>query len=146
MAGSSLWLVPPPSHPLYAIIAKLIETNLPAEQFPDATPRPPVFAPHLTLTSNIDPAVYGSDPQAWLDGIPFPAGDAAKSARVAFERVATDDFYFRRCYLKCEFDGVREVAGIARARGVLGEESVGEKTEKWLAEWRASFGPHVSLV
>lgn len=144
MAGSSLWLVPPPSHPLHAAIAKLIETTLPAGQFPDATPRPPAFAPHLTLTSSIDPAVYGADPQAWLDGIPFPGGGS--QVRVVFERVATEDVYFRRCYLKCGFDGVREVAGMARARGVLGEDGVGEETERWLAEWRASFGPHVSLV
>lgn len=48
--------------------------------------------------------------------------------------------FYRRCYVKVEFDGVREVAGIARTAGVLGEEvkvgadgevSFGGETEKW---------------
>lgn len=142
MAGSSLWLVPSPSHPLHAIITKLITEILPA-QFASTTPRPPVFAPHLTLTSNIDPAIYGNSPQEWLDGIPFPAGP---DVHVHFERVKTEDIYFRRCYIKCNFEGVKNVAGIARARGVLGEDCIGDKTGEWLSEWRASFGPHVSLM
>lgn len=142
MPGSSLWLVPPASHPLSAVITKLIEATLPAH-FPNATPHPPVFAPHLTLTSNIDPSIYGSDPQGWLDSIPFPS---RSGVRVRFERVKTEDVYYRRCYVKCGFEGVRDVAGIARARGVLGEQDVGDETEKWLSEWEGSFGPHVSLM
>lgn len=142
MPGSSLWLLPPPSHPLHKIITKLIEATLPAH-FPNATPPPPAFAPHLTLTSMIDPSIYGSDPEGWLEGIPFPSGP---DVHVRFERVKTEDVYFRRCYIKCGFEGVRDVAGIARARGVLGEQEVGEKTEEWLAEWKGSFGPHVSLM
>lgn len=142
MAGSSLWLVPPPSHPLHAALTKLIEATLPA-QFPHEAPRPPVFAPHLTLTSMIDPSLYGSDPQGWLDGIRFPRGS---DVQVLFERVKTEDVYYRRCYVKCSFEGLRDVAGIARARGVLGEYEVGDETEKWLAEWKGSFGPHVSLM
>lgn len=139
MPGSSLWLVPPPSHPLHDIITKLISTTIPS-LFPASSPPPPSFSPHLTLTSNIDPAIYGTDPQAWLDSIPFPP------ARVVFERVMTQDFYYRRCYLKCAFEGLRDVAGIARAKGVEGEEAVGAKTEAWLEEWKGAFGPHVSLL
>lgn len=142
MPGSSLWLVPDPSHPLHALITKLIEVTLPAH-FAQATPAPPKFAPHLTLTSNIDPSIYASDPQGWLDAIPFPG---ASEVNVEFERVKTEDVFFRRCYIKCGFEGVQRVAGLARARGVLGEEDIGEKTASWLAEWRASFGPHVSLL
>lgn len=157
MAGSSLWLVPPPSHPLHEILTTLITTTLPALVPPgpappsDKTasppsPSPPTFAPHLTLTSNIDPSsTYATSPspQAWLDALPFPAGTAV---RVIFERVKTDNFFFRRCYLKVGYDGVRYVAAVARARGVEGEEEVGRRTEKWLEEWRAAFGPHVSLL
>lgn len=139
MPGSSLWLVPPPSHPLHDIITKLISSTLPS-LFPNSSSSPPFFSPHLTLTSNIDPTVYGADPQAWLDSIPF------SSARVVFERVMTQDFYYRRCYIKCAFESVRDVAAIARARGVEGEETVGAKTEAWLDEWRGAFGPHVSLL
>lgn len=142
MPGSSLWLTPPPTHPLHAIITKLIETTLPA-QFPDTSPRPPTFAPHLTLTSGIDPSIYGDEPQKWLDSIPFPA---ASKVAVRFERVKSQDVFFRRCYIKCEFDGARDVAAIARARGVEGEDEVGPKTHAWLSEWKEAFGPHVSLM
>lgn len=142
MPGSSLWLVPSPSHPLHAIITKLITDFLPA-QFANATPRPPAFAPHLTLTSNIDPAIYGDNPQKWLDSIPFAS---CSDVKVEFDRVKTEDVYFRRCYIKCEFEGVKSVAGIARARGVLGEDGIGDVTKKWLSEWKESFGPHVSLM
>lgn len=145
MPGSSLWLVPPPSHPLHEILTALITTTLPA-LFPP--PPPPSFAPHLTLTSNIDPSTYASSssPQAWLDALPFPSGSGVS---VVFERVKTEDVFFRRCYIKAGYDGVRGVVGVARAWGVEGEGraggDIGERTEKWLEEWRAAFGPHVSL-
>lgn len=140
MPGSSLWLIPPPSHPLHRIISELISKDLPSE-FPDITGPP--FAPHMTLTSNIPPTVYGDKPQEWLDSIPWPAsGDV----QVQLKAVLTEDIFFRRCYIKVAFDGVRDVAGLARARGVNGEESIGSKTEQWLDEWNSSFGPHVSLI
>ncbi|KAK7914059.1 hypothetical protein PG985_011762 [Apiospora marii] len=142
MPGSSLWLVPPPSHPLHAIIAELIERTLPSA-FPDLTG--PAFAPHMTLTSGIDPAVYGDNPQAWLDAVPWPR---AADVDVRLEKVATQDIFFRRCFLKVAFEkGVRDVAGLARAVGVNGEGyQIGPVTEKWLEEWREAFGPHVSLI
>lgn len=142
MPGSSLWLTPPPSHPLHAVLTKLIETTIPA-QFPDTTPRPPSFSPHMTLTSNVDPSIFADQPQRWLDSIAFPP---ASRVHVKLERVKTEDVFFRRCYIKCAFDGVRDVAAISRARGVEGETEVGEKTEAWLAEWKEAFGPHVSLM
>ncbi|KAF3763447.1 2, 3 cyclic phosphodiesterase [Cryphonectria parasitica EP155] len=142
MPGSSLWLVPPSSHPIHAILAKLISSELPLH-LPSASPPPPLFSPHLTLTSNIDPAKYGDDPQGWLNSIPFPS---SADVQVIFERVKTEDVFFRRCYISCGWDGVRDTAGIARARGVIGEETVQQETTKWLAEWREAFGPHVSLL
>ena len=140
MPGSSLWLVPPPSHPLHKIVSELIAEDLPF-RFPDVTG--PSFAPHMTLTSEIDPAIYGNKPQEWLDSIAWPA---AGDVQVRFEAIRTEDVFFRRCYIKIAFEGVKDVAGIARARGVIGEETVGSKTEQWLDEWRSAFGPHVSLI
>ncbi|CAN8105593.1 unnamed protein product [Discula destructiva] len=152
MPGSSLWLVPPSSHPLHSILTTLITSSLPALFPANITPPLPAFAPHLTLTSNIDPSIYGSDPQGWLDSLPLPTAVAS----VVFERVITQDFFYRRCYLKVGYEGVCRVAAVARARGVEGEEgdegeegeegSGGERTEKWLGQWREAFGPHVSLV
>ncbi|KAK8103651.1 2- 3 cyclic phosphodiesterase [Apiospora kogelbergensis] len=142
MPGSSLWLVPPPTHPLHAIISDLITRTLPSA-FPDLTG--PTFAPHMTLTSGIDPGVYGDDPQGWLDAVPWPR---AAGVDVALDRVATQDVFFRRCYLQVAFeDGVRDLAGLARAVGVNGEGyEIGPVTREWLEEWREAFGPHVSLI
>ncbi|KAH8880597.1 2',3'-cyclic-nucleotide 3'-phosphodiesterase [Thozetella sp. PMI_491] len=140
MPGSSLWLVPPPSHPLYQILTELIEKKLPAS-FPGESL--PVFSPHLTLTSEIPPEVYGDRPQEWLDSIAWP--DKSQVA-VDFEHVKTEDIFFRRCYIKARFEGASGIAALARARGVNDEPVPGPKTEAWLAAWKESFGPHVSLV
>ncbi|KAK4248070.1 2',3'-cyclic-nucleotide 3'-phosphodiesterase [Corynascus novoguineensis] len=166
MPGSSLWLLPPESHPLNPILKNHITTTLPAA-FPReaaSSPRvvPHFFPAHVTLTSAIPPEVYGDDPQGWLDRLPFPGGTETgtgtgkeRRVKVRFERIASQDVFYRRCFVKVEFDGVREVAGVARAAGVLGEEvkvgadgevSFGEETEKWLSSWREEFGPHLSLM
>lgn len=149
MPGASLWLVPPPTHPLHAILTNLITRTLPAllsPPFPDSTsPPPPAFAPHLTLTSHIPPDLYAgpaTSAQAWLDSLPL-----ATTARVRFERVVTEDVFFRRCYLQAGFEGVRDVAGVARAFGVEREASAaGDRTAAWLAGWQSAFSPHVNLV
>lgn len=169
MPGSSLWLTPPRGHPLHAILSTLIESILPGlVATPDPAAAAPVFAPHLTLTSNIDPAVYASDPQAWLDSLPFarplplPTTTAAsqpeseqQAQTVCFERVQSEDVFFRRCYIKCSLtDQVKHLAGVARAWGVNGDGTVvegdrvvlGPQTQTWLAQWADAFGPHVSLM
>lgn len=140
MPGSSLWLVPPPDHRLHHILSELITKTLPAK-FPNEAGPP--FNPHMTLTSNIDPSIYGDNPQQWLDKIPWPASNGVN---VRFHGVKTEEIFFRRGYIKVDFDGVEDVAAIARARGVEGEETVGPKTKNWLKEWTAAFGPHVSLI
>ncbi|KAK5662343.1 hypothetical protein OQA88_8253 [Cercophora sp. LCS_1] len=146
MAGSSLWLVPPPSHPLCTILELLIKEALPSifpAESTSETLSPHFFSPHLTLTSDISPAIYGSDPQGWLDSIPWPSGD---QVRVRFETVLSQDVFYRRCYLKVGQDGVRGLAALARARGVYGEDVPGEKTKEWIEWWEKAFGAHVSLM
>ncbi|KAK4449653.1 putative cyclic phosphodiesterase [Podospora aff. communis PSN243] len=146
MPGSSLWLLPPPSHPLHWILTTLITSTLPP-LFPaessSSTLAPHFFHPHMTLTSEISPSLYGDNPQEWLDSIPFPS---ASEVRVRFRDVATQDVFFRRCYLRVGVEGVRGVVGIARARGVEGEDEVGEKTRRWVEWWLGEYGPHVSLM
>ncbi|KAL2022463.1 hypothetical protein VTK56DRAFT_5292 [Thermocarpiscus australiensis] len=178
MPGSSLWLVPPPSHPLHAALQTLISTTLPA-RFPreaagSADVAPHFFPAHLTLTSEVSPERYGDDPQGWLDRLLsdlFDDDDSAKeraahgqghgqgpssSVKVRFERVVSQDVFFRRCFIRVGFEGVRGIAGLARARGVIGEEvgldgddggfRFGPRTEEWLRTWREEYGPHVSLM
>ncbi|KAK4099463.1 2, 3 cyclic phosphodiesterase [Parathielavia hyrcaniae] len=166
MPGSSLWLLPPESHPLHQILTTLITSTLPAT-FPlessstDTSVAPHYFPAHVTLTSGIDPAAaYGDEPQRWLDAIPFPPPPSSKAkvkVRFAGPDVVSQDVFFRRCFVRVRFDGVRELAGVARAVAVLGEGvdvdvawegevRFGEGTEKWLSEWREEFGPHLSLM
>ncbi|KAK4126954.1 2, 3 cyclic phosphodiesterase [Parathielavia appendiculata] len=161
MPGSSLWLLPPDSHPLHRILTTLITSTLPSTfpreasaTSPGAGVAPHYFPAHVTLTSGIEPdTTYGDEPQRWLDAIPFPI--RSEKVRVRFERVVSQDVFFRRCFVRVAFDGVREVAGVARAVGVLGEQvnvdgegevRWGEGTQKWLSEWREEFGPHLSLM
>jgi 2',3'-cyclic-nucleotide 3'-phosphodiesterase len=146
MPGSSLWLLPPPSHPLHSILSTLVTSTLPSllpAESSSSTLAPHFFHPHMTLTSEISPALYGDNPQEWLDSIPFPS---TSQVRVRFKDVATQDVFFRRCYLRVGVEGVREVVGIARARGVEGENEVGEKTKRWIEWWLKEYGPHVSLM
>lgn len=140
MPGSSLWLVPPPDHPLNGVLSELIAKTLP-NKFP-AEVGPP-FSPHMTLTSNIDPSIYGDNPQEWLESIPWPASSDVK---VRFDVVKTEEVFFRRGYIKLKVDGVKDIVALARARGVEGEQRIGPTTEAWLNEWISAFGPHVSLI
>lgn len=146
MPGSSLWLLPPPGHPLFTKLNTLITTTLPA-LFPaestSAVLSPDFFAPHVTLTSEISPEVYGSEPQLWLDSIEWPS---AGEVHVRFEELLSQDVFVRRCYIKVGIDGVKGIAALARARGVIGEEAPGEKTAEWLKWWDDVYGPHVSLM
>ncbi len=140
MPGSSLWLVPPRNHPIHEILVELINNAIPS-LFPEqSTPR---FPPHLTLTSEIPTKVYGEHPQEWLDSIPWPSGNRVT---VEFQTIKTENIFYRRCYIKAGFDGVRDIAALARARGVNDEIDVGPKTLDWLEKWKSEFGPHVSLL
>ncbi|KAF2761588.1 2, 3 cyclic phosphodiesterase [Pseudovirgaria hyperparasitica] len=154
MPGSSLWLIPPPSHPLTPILTALITQTLPPRLDPSAPP----FAPHITLTSNIPPSLYAtSGPQAWLDALPFPPHGGRRDGKqdegvtagvgvsVRFDRVCTEDYVFRRCYIKiCDGSsagGLRELAQVARREGVLGGDE--QKAREWVRE---EYRPHLSLV
>ncbi|KAF2461004.1 2',3'-cyclic-nucleotide 3'-phosphodiesterase [Lineolata rhizophorae] len=146
MPGSSLWLLPPPSHPLHSRLTTLISTTCPS-YFASASPRPPTFIPHVTLTSEIPTtasatlASSDADPQAWLDALPLPAAD---DVRVRFQALDTEDVFFRRLTVRVEKEGVRRLGTVARAWGVEGGgDRSWEKACKWADEtWR----PHCSLM
>lgn len=134
MPGSSLWLVPPPSHPLHEVITTLISTTLPSK-FPSEAAgggtNPVLFAAHMTLTSEILPSTYYHDStpdlnqpptdeerqhaQKWLDALPFPPAD---EVRVRLDRVDTQDVFFRRCFVRVGYGGVEDIVAVAREYGV----------------------------
>ena len=157
MPGSSLWLLPPPSHPLHSTLQTLIRTTLPAHFPREAASSPQVvphfFPAHITLTSDISPETYGADSQGWVDRVFARFSSSSSSSdgsgeeggvlpevRVRFERVVSQEVFYRRCFVRVGFEGVRVLAGVARAAGVVGEEvgfgeegevRFGEGTEGW---------------
>src|SRR3712207_4989745 len=94
MPGSSLWLLPPESHPLNQKLTSLIERT--SSTFGSSD----LFIPHVTLTSDlVSPSSYGSEPQKWLGSLALPAAD---EVHINFEKLDSEDVYFRKLYIKCE--------------------------------------------
>lgn len=128
MPGSSLWLLPPGNDPLNRFLSSLIDrTSL---HFASEHR----FLPHITLTSSIQESKHSTDPQAWLDNLDLP-----KNVTVKFDRVASEDVFFRKLYVKVVKDGSLTALGEAARKTVEGDESA----EAWA---RDEFMPHLSLM
>ena len=135
---SSLWLVPPPQHPVTALLKDLIESVVPS-LFPKLNP--PRFSPHVTLTSEIPPSRYGSDAPGWLDSLDFPS---ASDVVVKFTALDCEEPFFRKCNLKVEkAGGLVSLAKEAREVGVLGSKEKGREVDLWAIE---TYRPHCSLM
>jgi 2',3'-cyclic-nucleotide 3'-phosphodiesterase len=133
MPGSSLWLLPPKGHPLDAVLSSLIDQT--SSRFGS----PHRFIPHVTLTSDISPSIYSSDPKAWLDSLELPSGS---HVHVKFETLASEDVLYRKLYIKCEkLDELKKLAMVCR-RKVEGYEE-----ERTASRWGdREYNPHLSLL
>ncbi|CAA9958376.1 2',3'-cyclic nucleotide 3'-phosphodiesterase [Pyrenophora teres f. teres] len=133
MPGSSLWLLPPADHPLSNVLPSVIDKT--SKQFNS----PHRFLPHVTLTSEISPSKHASDPQAWLDSLDLPTGQDIK---VTFERLGSEDVFFRKLYIKCEkSEGVKKLAIPCRQQVDGFEEEA--KALSWA---EGQYMPHLSLM
>lgn len=133
MPGSSLWLLPPRSHPLNALLTTLIDQT--SSHF-RSTHR---FLPHVTLTSDVNATRYGSDPQTWLDSLSF---SSTNSVGVDFQKLASDNVFVRKLYVKCaSTEGLMYLAAVCRTQ-VEGFGD-GEKARAWAEE---NYNPHLSLL
>ncbi|KAI5374737.1 2',3'-cyclic nucleotide 3'-phosphodiesterase [Alternaria postmessia] len=133
MPGSSLWLLPPADHPLNEVLPRLIDKT--SKQFNS----PHRFLPHVTLTSEISPSKYGSDPQAWLESLDLPSG---QSIQIKFERLGSEDVFFRKLYIKCaKAAGIKQLAQQCRSHVNGFEDETNSKT--WAEE---QYMPHLSLM
>ncbi|EAT85717.1 2',3'-cyclic-nucleotide 3'-phosphodiesterase [Parastagonospora nodorum] len=133
MPGSSLWLLPPKSHRLNSILPTLIDQT--SSHFGSAHR----FLPHVTITSEISPSTHSPNPQAWLDSLEISSGDKIE---VMFEKLASEDVFFRKLYIKChKTEGLKKLAVLCRRE----VEGFGEEREaaKWATE---SYNPHLSLL
>lgn len=133
MPGSSLWLLPPKSHPLNDILSSLIDQT--SSRFSS----PHKFIPHVTLTSEISPSTYSSDPQKWLDSLQLPTPSLVQ---VRFEKLASEDVFVRKLYIKCnKTEGLEKLAARCRLK-VVGFEGEDIATN-WAME---KYNPHLSLL
>jgi 2',3'-cyclic-nucleotide 3'-phosphodiesterase len=133
MPGSSLWLLPPKSHPLSSIISCLIE------QIPSRFDSPHRFLPHVTITSEIPPSTHSPNPQAWLDSLDLPS---ASTVQVRFGKLASEDVFFRKLYVTCaKGEGLEELAVVCR------QKVEGFEDEKLAEAWASKkYNPHLSLM
>lgn len=133
MPGSSLWLLPPASHPLNNLLSTLIDKT--SSHFHS----PHRFLPHVTLTSEINASAYESDPQAWLDSLNIQLGS---KILVKFQRLHSEHVFVRKLYIKCEKAGGLVLLAQRCRQQIQGFEEI-EKAEKWAKE---SYTPHLSLL
>ncbi|KAF1831883.1 2, 3 cyclic phosphodiesterase [Decorospora gaudefroyi] len=133
MPGSSLWLLPPADHPLNNTLPTLIDET--SKQFKS----PHRFLPHVTITSQISPPLYGSEPQAWLESLELPSGS---SVEVKFEGLGSEEAFLRKLYIKCRKTGGLQNLGQQCRRKVEGFEEE-SKANTWARE---QYMPHLSLL
>ncbi|KAH6615138.1 2',3'-cyclic-nucleotide 3'-phosphodiesterase [Boeremia exigua] len=132
MPGASLWLLPPEAHPLSAVLTALIQRT--ASHFGSSD----LFIPHLTLTSDLPPSTYASEPQQWLDSLDLPTG----AVHIEFAMLASEPVYFRKLYLKCVKTASLTALATACKKHVAGYAD-GEMASTWAHD---TFNPHVSLL
>ena len=134
MPGSSLWLLPPEYHPLNEKLFSLITRT--ASHFGSTD----FFIPHVTLTSDlVKPSSYGTEPQKWIESLDLPAGE---DVRVEFEKLNSEDVYFRKLYIKCKKNGGLKALATVCRRQVADHEDDGIARD-WAEE---TYNPHVSLL
>jgi 2',3'-cyclic-nucleotide 3'-phosphodiesterase len=128
------------THHLDTTLTKLISTTIPSA-FPGQQTTLPHFAPHVTLTSNIDLSKLKPSPEKWLEGLAVPQ---VKDVQVKFREVAVGSTFTKKLFIRCEREGIEGLATLCRWQAVEGGESgVGtERAEKWAETW----DPHVSLM
>ncbi|KAI7088965.1 hypothetical protein KC356_g2906 [Hortaea werneckii] len=172
MPGSSLWLVPPEDSALYRTCHQLITTHIPSLFFPStlAPSPPPLFTPHVTLTSDTvpphlfrkqeqqqqssssttspSPADPATSAQEWLDSLDLPPPPMTQEGlKVKIQKVQVEGHFFRKLTLRCEKSPpLCDLAATCRAlRGAEGLAGGAEQKEAW--EWvREHYAPHLSLM
>ncbi|KAF2706713.1 2, 3 cyclic phosphodiesterase [Pleomassaria siparia CBS 279.74] len=132
MPGSSLWLLPPSDHPLDATLTNLINST--STRFNS----PHLFVPHVTLTVDINPATYATEPQAWLNSLILPDRGNVK---VQLGELQSDDFFFKKLYFNVGKHGVGDLAKVARMKVNGFEEE--ETANMWVEK---EYKPHLSLL
>lgn len=139
MPGASLWIIPHRSSSFTQATQTLISTTIP-RYFPDIKTYD--FIPHVTVTSNIDQSLYGSDPQAWLGSLDLPSNVQHDAVFVGLETLEAGDPFVKKLTVKAgKSEALLDLAKSCRAVAVEGGNA--EKAEKWA---RDDYLPHLSLM
>lgn len=139
MPGASLWIIPPKdssfSQALQTLISKTIPPRFPQTKTHD-------FIPHVTITSNIDQSLYGSDPQAWLSDLHVPSGDQHDPVFVTLDVLEAGDAFVKKLTMRAgKTAQLLHLASACRAEAV--EAGDQEKAEEWAHD---EYLPHLSLM
>lgn len=140
MTGSSLWLIAPSKdNPFNKSLEDLIGNALPSN-----FPRVPKnsFIPHVTITSDIDPAkTYASSPQEWLDSLELPMFQKEKNeVIIELEVLEAGEPFFKKVTIKAKKDAnLIQLATKCRQQSLLLSEST---ASTWAEK---EYLPHLSL-
>ncbi|KAI5251304.1 2, 3 cyclic phosphodiesterase [Aureobasidium subglaciale] len=139
MPGASLWIIPPKDSTFSQALQTLISTTIPPH-FPDTKTYD--FIPHVTITSNIDQSLYGSDPQAWLGSLHLPSVDQHDPVFVTLDLLEAGDAFVKKLTLRAgKTSQLLKLASACRASAVEGGDKV--KAGTWAQN---DYLPHLSLM
>ena len=131
-----MWLVPARDSHVETILSRLITTIIPPH-FPELQ-SPPVFLPHLTLTSEIPEEAVSNGPQSWLDSLPLAF---LELPHVAFDSLDVGEPFFRKLTLQVRKHNLHDFPTQIRTAAV--EHGDAAAAERWAVE---VYAPHVSLL
>jgi 2',3'-cyclic-nucleotide 3'-phosphodiesterase len=116
-------------------------TNKIPSAFAEQGAQLPHFAPHVTLTSDIDLSTLKPTPEKWLERLAVPQ---VNDMKVVFKEVAVGNTFTKKLFIRCEKGSLEGLATLCRWQAIEGGETgVGTaKAEKWAESW----DPHVSLM
>ncbi|KAI4728243.1 2, 3 cyclic phosphodiesterase [Aureobasidium sp. EXF-10728] len=139
MPGASLWIIPPKDSSFSQALQTLISTTIPPH-FPHTKTHD--FIPHVTITSNIDQSLYGTDPQAWLSSLHLPSGDQQDPVFVTLDVLEAGHAFVKKLTLSAgKTAQLLQLASACRAEAVEGGDQ--DKADKWT---RDEYLPHLSLM
>ncbi|TGZ78828.1 2, 3 cyclic phosphodiesterase [Ascodesmis nigricans] len=134
-APDSIWLIPPPNHPITPLLSRLISTTLLAHFPPPTHP----FPPHITLTSSVPSTLNPSEITSWisthLSDLPLP--------EIQFDGVDIGETFFTRVTLRVtKTPPLQSLATLIR-QNFAHSRPDNEDLQVWGEE---TYRPHLSLV
>lgn len=147
---ASLWLVPRDDNPFTKTMRELISDTVPSNYASALNGKKVNFSPHVTVTSEIDPAktYEGSSPQKWLDSLALPDFKKEHDEVVLeLDEIEAGDPFFKKLTIRANTnDNLLKLAAQCRRDAVLGgtsETGSEDKAQQWA---KNEYMPHLSLM